>query len=51
MHKSLDKEVVFLESPTKKRYNYGKFPCFGVYYKPSGLEPETAFLSVHYGGE
>ena len=48
MHKAITKTLVELETPGQRRYNFGKYPCFGIYYAPEGAKPKTAFMTSHY---
>ena len=48
MNTAVSIEAVFLESPTKTRYNHGHYPCNGLYFTPSGKKPDTAIIASHY---
>lgn len=48
MHKNIERTIVELETYNQRRYNFGKYPCFGIYYKPEYGNPKTAFISAHY---
>jgi pimeloyl-ACP methyl ester carboxylesterase len=41
-------EFVGLPSPTVGRAGAGGHPCQGVYYRPTGGRPSTAFIATHY---
>jgi pimeloyl-ACP methyl ester carboxylesterase len=43
-----EREFVSLVSPTAGRNGAGFHPCQGLYYKPSGKRPATAFIATHY---
>jgi len=51
MHDVVDSQAVALESPTKKRYNHGQYPCNGMYFSPRGAKPKTAIIASHYVGD
>lgn len=42
------KEFVGLPSPLVGRAGAGGHPCQGVYHRPAGSPPRTAFIAVHY---
>jgi hypothetical protein len=42
------REFVGLPSPLAPRAGPGGHPCQGVYHRPSGARPDTAFLATHY---
>lgn len=42
------REFVGLPSPLAPRAGPGGHPCQGVYHRPSGARPHTAFLATHY---
>jgi hypothetical protein len=42
------REFVGLPSPLAPRAGAGGHPCQGVYHRPSGAWPTTAFLATHY---
>ena len=48
MYANIDRTIIELETHGQRRYNFGKYPCFGLYYKPQGTKPKTAFISAHY---
>jgi hypothetical protein len=41
-------EWVSLESPTMRRAGHGSRPCQGLYHRPAGHRPVTAFIATHY---
>jgi hypothetical protein len=45
---SIEREFVGLTSPTAGRAGAGGHPCQGVYHRPSGASPTTAFIATHY---
>ncbi len=45
---SWDREFVSLVSATSARNGAGFNPCQGLYFKPSGVRPRTAFIATHY---
>ncbi|GFM31271.1 alpha/beta hydrolase [Novosphingobium sp. PY1] len=51
MHDAVTSQAVNLESPTKKRYNHGQYPCNGIYVAPAGKKPKTAVIASHYVGD
>ncbi len=51
MHNEITVQPVELESPTKKRYDHGQYPCRGMYHRPSGIWPKTAIIASHYVGD
>ena len=42
------REFVSLESPTMPRAGHGSRPCQGLYHRPDGTWPATAFVATHY---
>jgi pimeloyl-ACP methyl ester carboxylesterase len=42
------KEFVGLPSPVVGRAGAGGHPCQGVYHRPAGTRPTTAFIATHY---
>jgi pimeloyl-ACP methyl ester carboxylesterase len=44
----IDTEFVGLPSPVVGRAGAGGHPCQGVYYRPAGTRPRTAFIATHY---
>jgi pimeloyl-ACP methyl ester carboxylesterase len=46
--KGIDCEVVAVESPDLPRMGWGLTPARGIYYRPSGAAPRTAFIATHY---
>jgi len=42
------REFVGLASPLAPRAGAGGHPCQGVYHRPAGRRPATAFLATHY---
>jgi pimeloyl-ACP methyl ester carboxylesterase len=51
MHTNVSTELVNLESPTKRRFSFGLWPCGGVYHRPSGARPKTAIIATHYNAD
>ncbi|MDQ2649192.1 MAG: alpha/beta hydrolase, partial [Actinomycetota bacterium] len=45
---SIEREWVSLESPTSPRAGHGSRPCQGIYHRPAGVRPTTAFIATHY---
>ena len=41
-------EFVGLQSPVIGRAGAGGHPCQGIYHRPSGTRPATAFIATHY---
>jgi pimeloyl-ACP methyl ester carboxylesterase len=41
-------EFVGLSSPVVGRAGAGGHPCQGIYYRPAGRRPSTAFIATHY---
>jgi pimeloyl-ACP methyl ester carboxylesterase len=41
-------EFVGLPSPAVGRAGAGGHPCQGIYYRPAGSRPSTAFIATHY---
>ena len=44
----IDRDFVSLVSATSKRNGAGFHPCQGLYHKPKGARPKTAFIATHY---
>jgi pimeloyl-ACP methyl ester carboxylesterase len=44
----IDREFIGLPSPAIGRAGAGGHPCQGIYYRPAGQRPETAFIATHY---
>jgi pimeloyl-ACP methyl ester carboxylesterase len=44
----IDKEFVGLPSPVVGRAGAGGHPCQGIYHRPTGTRPRTAFIATHY---
>lgn len=42
------KEFVGLPSPVVGRAGAGGHPCQGIYHRPAGARPTTAFIATHY---
>jgi pimeloyl-ACP methyl ester carboxylesterase len=42
------REFVGLASPVVGRAGAGGHPCQGLYHRPAGLRPRTAFIATHY---
>ncbi|MEO3824529.1 alpha/beta hydrolase [Actinomadura sp. B10D3] len=42
------REFVGLPSPVAGRAGAGGHPCQGVYHRPAGAPPKTAFIATHY---
>src|SRR5580704_10941208 len=42
------REFVGLPSPAVGRAGAGGHPCQGVYHRPAGVRPATAFIATHY---
>jgi acetyl esterase/lipase len=42
------REFVGLPSPVVGRAGAGGHPCQGIYHRPAGSQPTTAFLATHY---
>jgi acetyl esterase/lipase len=42
------REFVGLPSPAIGRAGAGGYPCQGLYHRPAGSEPKTAFIATHY---
>jgi pimeloyl-ACP methyl ester carboxylesterase len=42
------REFVGLPSPVTGRAGAGGHPCQGIYHRPSGPRPSTAFIATHY---
>lgn len=45
---SIEREFVGLDSPVVPRAGAGGHPCQGLYHRPTGVEPTTAFIATHY---
>ena len=45
---SVDRSFVSLPSPTGRRNGAGFMPCQGLYHRPAGEQPRTAFIATHY---
>jgi pimeloyl-ACP methyl ester carboxylesterase len=45
---TIQREWVSLESPTLGRAGHGSNPCQGIYHRPAGARPTTAFIATHY---
>jgi len=41
-------EFVGLPSPVLGRAGAGGHPCQGIYHRPAGVQPSTAFIATHY---
>ena len=48
MARNLASCEVSLASPTRRRAEFGLYPCQGVYHTPAGAQPKTAFIATHY---
>jgi hypothetical protein len=44
----VERDWVALESPTMARAGHGTHPCQGLYHRPTGQRPTTAFVATHY---
>ena len=44
----IDREFVGLSSPVVGRAGAGGHPCQGIYHRPAGSRPATAFIATHY---
>jgi len=44
----VDREFVGLPSPVVGRAGAGGHPCQGIYHRPAGTQPTTAFIATHY---
>jgi hypothetical protein len=44
----VDREFVGLPSPVVGRAGAGGHPCQGIYHRPAGKQPTTAFIATHY---
>jgi len=42
------REFIGLPSPVVGRAGAGGHPCQGIYYRPAGTRPATAFIATHY---
>ena len=47
----IEREWVSLESPTMPTAGHGSRPCQGVYHRPAGQRPTTAFMATHYNAD
>ena len=45
---AIEREFVSLVSPTAPRNGAGFHPCQGLYHRPQGKRPTTAFIATHY---
>lgn len=45
---TIDREWVSLTSPTARMALHGTRPCQGLYHRPGGRSPSTAFIATHY---
>jgi hypothetical protein len=45
---AIEREFVGLASPLAPRAGAGGHPCQGVYHRPAGRRPTTAFVATHY---
>ncbi len=43
-----EREFVSMTSATSARNGAGFYPCQGLYFKPKGARPKTAFIATHY---
>ncbi len=48
MNQSIEREFVSLTSATSARNGAGFYPCQGLYWRPKGVKPRTAFIATHY---
>jgi hypothetical protein len=48
MSEQIERDWVALESPTMGRAGHGPHPCLGLYHRPAGRRPTTAFVATHY---
>lgn len=48
MPHDIERHFVSLESATAVRNGAGFMPCQGLYYRPQGARPTTAFIATHY---
>jgi pimeloyl-ACP methyl ester carboxylesterase len=46
--KDITRDFISLASPTAGRNGAGFHPCQGLYHKPVGTQPKTAFIATHY---
>lgn len=44
----IERSFVGLDSPVVGRMGWGSHPCQGIYHRPSGANPTTAFIATHY---
>ena len=44
----IEREFVGLPSPLAPRAGAGGHPCQGIYHRPAGRRPTTAFVATHY---
>ena len=42
---------VALESATGRRHPAGSLPCQGMWWRPHGITPRTAFIATHYSAD
>jgi pimeloyl-ACP methyl ester carboxylesterase len=47
----IDREFVGLPSPVVGRAGAGGHPCQGIYHRPAGMRPTTAFIATHYNAD
>ena len=45
---TVEREFISLLSPTAKQNGAGYMPTQGVYHRPKGTRPRTAFIATHY---
>jgi hypothetical protein len=45
---AVEREFVGLPSPLAPRAGAGGHPCQGIYHRPAGTRPRTAFVATHY---
>jgi pimeloyl-ACP methyl ester carboxylesterase len=45
---AIEREWVAAVSPTMGRAGHGPHPCQGLYHRPAGHSPTTAFIATHY---
>jgi pimeloyl-ACP methyl ester carboxylesterase len=45
---AIDRAFVSLESPVSRRNGAGFMPCQGLWHRPHGTAPRTAFIATHY---
>lgn len=46
--RGVESEIVEIEAPELPRTGWGMAPARGVYYRPAGRWPKTAFIVAHY---